>query len=120
MKKDCWSRKHKDGHYLASVEEAEEPQREVGVLSTLCAVERTGNTGWRQNLCCGGNQTNQDWRGLRSSSISLAKRFLQRLSHEEDRDNRQRSMRLNTADILKTKENGFSTRMAPFAVRGCM
>ena len=42
-----------------------------------------GQQWMKTHLCSGGNQTNRDWRGHRSSSISLAKRCLQRLSHEK-------------------------------------
>ena len=49
MTKDCRSNRHKEGHDLASVAETEESEKEVGGLSTLCGVERTGDNGLRQS-----------------------------------------------------------------------
>ena len=48
MKKDCRSNRHRDGHCFASVAEAQKPEKEVGGLSTLCAVERMSNVGMKQ------------------------------------------------------------------------
>ena len=39
MKNYCRSNRDKDGHNLASVAATEEPEKEVGGFSTLCAVE---------------------------------------------------------------------------------
>ena len=40
--------RHKDGHYLASVAEMEELEKEVGGLTSLCAVEHLGNDGSKE------------------------------------------------------------------------
>ena len=53
---------------------------EVGCLTSLRAVMHMGNDGLR----CARNKANQDQRRLGICSVSLAKRILQRLRHEED------------------------------------
>ena len=68
MKKDRRCKRHKDGQYLASVAEAEEPEKDVGGLSNLVCSRARGQPWNETNLCCGGNQMNQNWRELRSSN----------------------------------------------------
>ena len=112
MKKDCRSNRHKEWTPPCIGSGNKGKRERSWRVSPPCVQSSAWATMDGDKSATWKKSDAPDWRGLKNSSICLAKRFSAKTIPRRRQSKQVRTMRLRakTADILSTKGIGFSTR----------